>query len=104
MHGLLYLLLLAMPIVGYVANSAFGASTPFFGLFDVPPIMGKHEQLSIALFAIHPYPSSSKWLHWLVALAVLTTAVIAIVMVNFVQPGPTHDSLYNFHAIGGSVP
>ena len=37
-HGLLYFLLLARPIVGYVANSAYGASTPFFGLFELPPL------------------------------------------------------------------
>ena len=44
-HGLLYVLLLAMPIVGYVANSAYGASTPFFGLFELPALVGKNESL-----------------------------------------------------------
>ena len=52
-HGLIYVLLVAMPIVGYIANSAFGAPTPFFGLFTIPPIMGKNEPLSVVLFAIH---------------------------------------------------
>jgi cytochrome b561 len=47
-HGLLYFLLLAMPIGGYVANSAYGASTPFFGLFDLQPIVAKNEPLSEA--------------------------------------------------------
>jgi cytochrome b561 len=64
-HGLLYLLLLAMPIVGYIANSAYGASTPFFGLFDVPSIIGKNEPLSTVLFAIH------RWVGFLVILLVL---------------------------------
>ena len=53
MHGSLYVLLLAMPIVGYVANSAYGAPTPFFGLFNVPPIIAKNEALSEQLFAGH---------------------------------------------------
>jgi len=52
-HGSIYLLLIAMPIVGYIANSAYGAPTPLFGLFNVPPIMGKNEPLSDVLFAIH---------------------------------------------------
>ncbi len=52
-HGSLYVLLLAMPIVGYLANSAFGAPTPFFGLFNVPPIIGKNEALAEQLFAGH---------------------------------------------------
>jgi cytochrome b561 len=52
-HGSLYVLLLAMPIVGYIANSAYGAPTPFFGLFELPPIVGKNEALATQLFAIH---------------------------------------------------
>ena len=52
-HTLLYVLLLAMPVVGYVANSAFGAPTPFFGLFSLPPIVGKNEALSENLFMVH---------------------------------------------------
>jgi cytochrome b561 len=52
-HTLLYVLLLAMPIVGYTANSAYGASTPFFGLFELPPVVGKNEDLSKLLFMLH---------------------------------------------------
>jgi cytochrome b561 len=54
-HGLLYVLLVAMPIGGYVANSAYGASTPFFGLFELPPIIGKNEALSERMFAVHTF-------------------------------------------------
>jgi cytochrome b561 len=52
-HGLLYVLLVAMPIGGYVANSAYGVSTPFFGLFELPPIIAKNEALSERMFAVH---------------------------------------------------
>lgn len=65
-HGLLYVLLLAMPIVGYMANSAYGASTPFFGLFELPGIIGKNEELATKLFTFH------RWVGWLVILLVLT--------------------------------
>ena len=52
-HGLLYLLLGAMPIVGYIANSAYGAPTPFFGLFNLPPIVAENKPLSETLFTLH---------------------------------------------------
>lgn len=64
-HGTLYVLLLAMAVVGYVANSAFGASVPFFGLFDIPPMMEKNEPLADTLFALH------RWAGFLVALLVI---------------------------------
>ena len=52
-HTSLYVLLLAMPVVGYIANSAYGATTPFFGLFELPMIVGKNEALATQLFTIH---------------------------------------------------
>jgi cytochrome b561-like protein len=42
------------------------------------------------------YPTSSKLLHWLVAISVLTTAPVAIAMTR-VSEGPTQDMLFNFH-------
>ena len=58
-------MLLAMPIVGYLANSTFGAPTPFFGLFNIPPIVGKNEALSTLLFTVH------RWAGWLLIALVL---------------------------------
>jgi cytochrome b561 len=52
-HTALYALLLAMPLVGYVANSAYGAPTPFFGLFNLPAIVSQNEALSKQLFTLH---------------------------------------------------
>ena len=52
-HTSLYVLLLAMPVVGYIANSAYGATTPFFGLFELPMIVDKNEALATQLFTIH---------------------------------------------------
>jgi len=71
-HTSLYVLLLAMPIVGYIANSAYGASTPFFGLFELPRIIGKNEELATQLFTIH------RWVGWLVILLVLTHVSAAL--------------------------
>jgi len=64
-HGSLYVLLLVMPVVGYIANSAYGASTPFFGLFDLPMIVQKNEALATQLFAAH------RWAGWLLIVLVL---------------------------------
>ena len=64
-HGLLYVLLLAMPVVGYVANSAYGATTPFFGLFTLPKIVADNEALATQLFTLH------RWTGFLVIVLVL---------------------------------
>jgi cytochrome b561 len=71
-HTSFYVLLLAMPIVGYIANSAFGAATPFFGLFELPPIIGKNEGLATQLFTLH------RWVGWLVILLVLIHVCAAL--------------------------
>jgi cytochrome b561 len=71
-HTFLYVLLLAMPIVGYIANSAYGAPTPFFGLFEVPALVGKNEELATKLFTLH------RWVGWFVILLVLTHVSAAL--------------------------
>jgi cytochrome b561 len=52
-HGLLYVLLIVMPVVGWAANSAYGAANPFFGLFTLPPIVGENQELATRLFVLH---------------------------------------------------
>jgi len=52
-HFLLYALILIMPVIGWAATSAFPAPIPFYGLFDVPPLIGKDRELSKQLFEIH---------------------------------------------------
>ena len=70
MHTSLYVLLFAMPVVGYIANSAYGTATPFFGLFELPPIIGK--KFSTQLFTLH------RWVGWFVILLVLTHVSAAL--------------------------
>lgn len=77
-HGSIYVLLVAMPIVGYLANSAYGAPTPFFGLFTIPPIIGKNEPLSDALFAGH------RWAGFLL-IALVAMHVCAALFHHFVR-------------------
>jgi cytochrome b561 len=63
-HGALYLLLIVQPIVGYWANSAFGAATPVFGLFQIPAMVATDQAFAERLFALH------RWIGILIALLV----------------------------------
>jgi cytochrome b561 len=65
-HTSFYVLLIAMPIVGYIATSAYGAPPSFFGLFTLPPITGQDEALATQLFTLH------RWVGYLLILLVLT--------------------------------
>ncbi len=52
-HWLLYLFLLAMPIVGWVGTSAYGAPITVFWLFQLPEIVAKNEALANTLLGWH---------------------------------------------------
>lgn len=42
-HHALYVLLLVMPVLGWLASSAFGATVTVFGLFDLPNLVTKND-------------------------------------------------------------
>ncbi len=44
-HGLLYLLMIALPVSGYVMSSAGGHPPSFFGLFTLPNLVGADKSL-----------------------------------------------------------
>lgn len=52
-HGLLYALLVLQAIGGWLANSAYGAPTPFFGMFELPNLMEKNEAVADQVFRVH---------------------------------------------------
>jgi cytochrome b561 len=52
-HLTLYALLIAQPLIGWVATSAYGAQISVFGLFTMPAIVEKNEELSKPLFFVH---------------------------------------------------
>jgi cytochrome b561 len=65
-HGLLYVLLFAMPIIAWLGMSYFGISAPFFGLFELPPLpIAKNEHLSEQIFVVH------RWVGYLLGLVAL---------------------------------
>jgi cytochrome b561 len=52
-HVALYVLLFAMPLLGWAGTSAFGAKIMVFGLFELPPILARDRALSATLLGIH---------------------------------------------------
>jgi cytochrome b561 len=54
-HYALYALLIAMPILGWAGTSAFGAPVPIFGLFDMPPLLAKDQELAKQIFQWHEF-------------------------------------------------
>lgn len=52
-HGLLYVLLIVQPLLGWAANAYYGAATPIFGVFEFPAAATKDEALAERLFGIH---------------------------------------------------
>ncbi len=53
MHLLLYILLLAAPISGWLASSANGFQTVWFGILPLPDVVGKNQELGRLLFEVH---------------------------------------------------
>jgi cytochrome b561 len=52
-HWVLYALLIAQPLIGWIGTSAYPAPMPVFGLFNLPPIWGDDRALSEQLFVVH---------------------------------------------------
>lgn len=52
-HGALYVLLIATPLAGWAATSAYRAPISVFGLFFLPPILAEDRALSEKLFVVH---------------------------------------------------
>ena len=68
-HWALYALLLAIPLSGWVMNSASGFPLQWFGLFNLPAIVGRDHGLHELAEEVH------EWLFWaMVALAVAHAA------------------------------
>jgi cytochrome b561 len=53
MHWLLYLILFALPLIGWAGTSAYGAQIIVYGLFELPPLLAENEPLSKVLLETH---------------------------------------------------
>lgn len=71
-HWLLYVILFAMPVSGYLLSAAGGHPVSYFGLFDIPNIVPQNRDLSRTADLIHV---AGQWaVYALVILHVLATA------------------------------
>jgi len=52
-HGLLYLLLLAVPVCGWLLANSHGKQAGFFGLFTLPDLVGIDEDLGDLVSELH---------------------------------------------------
>jgi cytochrome b561 len=52
-HGLLYLLLLAVPLSGWLMSSAKGFQTVLFGVLPIPDLLDKNRELGKTLETVH---------------------------------------------------
>lgn len=64
-HGLLYVLMLAIPVSGWLMSSAMGFQTVWFGILPLPDLVGRDRELAKVLAQVHG------WLNWtLIAMVV----------------------------------
>lgn len=75
-HGLLYVLMLAIPLSGWLMSSAMGFQTVWFGVLPLPDLLGRDRELGKTLVQLHSV------LNW--ALIVLTAGhVLAVIKHQF---------------------
>jgi len=54
-HGVLYLLIVAIPLSGWAFNSAHGFPLQYFKQFNLPALVAKNPELSDVLGTVHVY-------------------------------------------------
>ncbi len=81
-HGLLYLLMFAIPLSGWVMSSAKGFQTVWFGILPLPDLVAKNVELGDRLQALH------STLNWVLA-AVVVLHIGAALKHHFVD----HDDI-----------
>ena len=52
-HHALYALMVVVPLLGFIANSFYGAAIPFFWLFTIPTFTPHNEEIAGSIFSMH---------------------------------------------------
>ncbi|MFS8974906.1 cytochrome b [Cupriavidus necator] len=71
-HHLLYLLILVVPVTGYLYSSAAGVPVVYLGLWKMPVLLEKNDELKEVLKFAHV------WLNYLMAAVVFVHAAAAV--------------------------
>jgi cytochrome b561 len=70
-HWLLYIVLITMPVSGYLQSAAGGHSVIYFGLFEIPSLVPQNKNMAEWATAIH---NAGQWaVYTLIVLHVLAT-------------------------------
>lgn len=77
-HALLYVILLATPIIGWIGTSAFGAPIRVFGLFTLPAIVAKDKAMADLFLGLH------QWIGWIL-IAALSVHIAAALYHHLVR-------------------
>ena len=65
-HVVLYGILLAMPVSGYLTAAARGRATSMFGLFDIPALVPQSAALHDAAWAVHGFGQMA--VYWVIGI------------------------------------
>lgn len=71
-HGMLYVLMFAVPLTGWLMSSAKGFQTVYFGVLPIPDLLAKDKVLGDALLTVHA------WLNYLLLALVAGHAAMAL--------------------------
>ena len=71
-HAILYLLMIAIPLSGWLMSSAKGFQTVYFGVLPIPDLLHKNKELGEVLRNVHAS------LNYLLAVLVVGHAAVAI--------------------------
>ncbi len=71
-HAALYVLMIAIPLSGWLMSSAKGVPTVYFGIWQLPDLLQKNVELGKQLTEVH------EWLNWLLAATVVGHAAAAV--------------------------
>lgn len=80
-HGLLYLLMIAIPLSGWLMSSAKGFQTVWFGVLPLPDLVGKDRALGETLEDVHRILNFA-------LLGLVSLHVVAALKHHFVERGP----------------
>lgn len=87
MHGLLYAMMIAMPLTGWLVNSTAGYPLQWFRLVNLPAIASKNEALNAVAKELHELG------FWLLVVLVTGHVVAALYHHVFLDDGTLHRML-----------